>query len=56
MMIVEGLLLCAELHPGVMRGSLNVVRAKLTELAAKEKFVESDIPMEDVIGRINPRE
>jgi hypothetical protein len=54
--IAEGLSLYSELLPGVMRGSLKYVLDKLAEVVAREQIEESDMPMDDVIGRFDPRE
>jgi integron integrase len=54
--IAQGLALYSELHSGVMHGSLRYVLDKLAEVVEREQIEESDMPMEDVIGQIDPRE
>jgi len=54
--VVEGLMFYAEMKPGVARESLASMRHKLEEQKARELFEETDFPLEEVIGKINPKE
>ena len=54
--IVEGLILYGQMQPRVCRQRLEPLRVKLHQLAAAERLQEDEIPIEDVVGRIDPRE
>lgn len=54
--IVEGLILYGQMHPRASRQRLEPLRVKLQELATDERLREGEIPIEDIVGRIDPRE
>ena len=54
--IVEGLIFYCEQIRRSRIHHLATLRAKLQELAAREGLAEDEIPIEDVIGKINPRD
>jgi integron integrase len=54
--VVEGLIFYCERIRRSSSPRLGTVRAKLQQLAAREGLAEGEIPIEDVIGKINPRE